>query len=209
MFTRTGILCVVSGPSGSGKTTLCRATDAVEENLHYTTSCTTRPMREGEVDGEDYFFLGEEEFERRVTAGEFLEHARVHGNLYGTLKSEVTGHLAEGRDVIMDLDVQGAALIRECRDEAIAAASIDVFIMLPSIPGLRARLDQRATEGEAELALRLKNAIAESREWHRYDYVLMSESRESDLVRFREILAVERLRSCRLTPGGDGDLFAS
>lgn len=208
MFHRTGILCVVSGPSGSGKTTLCRATEAVEENIHYTTSCTTRAPREGETDGEDYFFLGVDEFERRVAAGEFLEHALVHGNFYGTLKSEVVGHLAEGRDVIMDIDVQGAALIRACEDAAIVASRIDVFIVLPSMKEVRARLAKRGTETEEQLALRLKNAVDEMRDWDKYDYVLTSAERESDLARFRELLAVERLRTSRLTAQRDGDLLA-
>ena len=115
---RTGMLCVVSGPSGSGKTTVCRSA-AQAGPLYYTISCTTRKMRPGEVDGRDYFFLGGEEFKNRIDAGDFLEHALVHGRHYGTLKSEVIPRLAAGEDVVMDLDPQGAAQLRGCEDPAI------------------------------------------------------------------------------------------
>ena len=134
---RTGILCVVSGPSGSGKTTVCRgATQATA--LYYTTSCTTRAVRAGEVDGSDYFFLTEEEFQRRISAGQFLEHALVHGRRYGTLRSEVIPRLAAGEDVVMDLDPQGAAQLRACEDMAIRHSLIDVFILPAGIDELRA-----------------------------------------------------------------------
>ena len=140
-------LCVVSGPSGSGKTTLCRRLFRRGiPQLSYATSATTRTPREGEKDGQDYFFLSREDFESRATRGEFLEYAEVHGNLYGTLKSEVITHINAGRDVLMDIDVQGAALIRKQTDPAIAAALVDIFILLPGEEELLNRLAVRGTE---------------------------------------------------------------
>ena len=200
--TREGILCVVSGPSGCGKTTLCRNAAAVEP-VTYTVSCTTRAIRPGETDGHDYFFLTDEEFVRRIEAGDFLEHAFVHGRRYGTLKSQVLPHLAEGRDVIMDLDVQGAAQLRSCPDEAIRRALVDVFILPPSMEELKARLAGRRSESEAQLALRLDNALAEVHHWREYRYALVSRTREDDLTEFRAILAAERHRTTRLRPPAD------
>ena len=196
--TREGILCVVSGPSGSGKTTLCRNTAAVEPVV-YTISCTTRDIRSGEADGRDYFFLSEADFQQRIAAGEFLEHAIVHGRRYGTLKSQVLPHLAAGRDVIVDLDIQGAAQLRDCPDEAIRRALVDVFIHVPDLAELKARLGGRRSETPEQLALRLANAAGEMQHWHRYRYTLVSRSQEDDLREFRAILAAERHRSTRLS----------
>lgn len=199
---REGLLCVVSGPSGSGKTTLCRAATAVEP-VYYTVSCTTRPQRPGEENGRDYFFLTEDEFVQRIADSEFLEHAQVHGRRYGTLKSQVLPALSAGQDVIMDLDIQGAALLRSCQDEAIRRALVDVFIMPAGIDELRARLAGRRSESEAELDLRLRNAVAEMQHWRSYTYTIISHTREADLAAFRSILGAERHRSSRLRPGVD------
>ncbi len=202
----TGLLCVVSGPSGSGKTTLCRAACAAE-NAHYSISATTRPMRPGEVDGRDYHFLAEDEFRRRVEAGEFLEHASVFGRHYGTLKSEVLPRLALGQDVIMDLDIQGAELLRAHTDPAVRRAFLDVFLVPPSLDALRARLVGRHTDAPGIQARRLAAALREIARWREYDYTIMSDTREADLARFRTLLAAERMRSRRLPslPGYAGD----
>ena len=197
---REGILCVVSGPSGSGKTTVCRAATAVEP-VYYTVSCTTRPQRPGEENGRDYYFLTDEEFVQRIGAGEFLEHACVHGRRYGTLKSEVLPALAAGQDVILDLDIQGAAQLRDCPDEIICRALVDVFIMPSGMEELRARLAGRSSETEMELDLRLRNALAEMEHWREYQYTILSHTREADLSAFRSILSAERLRSTRLRAG--------
>ncbi len=194
---REGMLVVVSGPSGSGKTTLCRAAADVEP-VYYTTSCTTRAQRPGEAHGRDYFFLSEEEFSERVEVGDFLEHAHVHGRRYGSLKSQVLPMLAEGRDVIMDLDIQGAAQLRSCTDPTIRRALVDVFIMVDGIDELRSRLSGRRSESEDELALRLRNAMSEMEHWQSYTYTLVSQTREADLSAFRSLLCAERLRSTRL-----------
>jgi len=199
---REGILCVISGPSGSGKTTLCRAATSVEP-VYYTVSCTTRPQRPGEENGRDYFFLTEEEFVQRVTDGEFLEHALVHGRRYGTLKSEVVPALQAGQDVIMDLDIQGAAQLRGCEDPAIRRALVDIFIMPAGLDDLQARLAGRRSESESELDLRLANALAEMEHWQSYTYTLISHTREADLAALLSILHAERRRSARLHPNAD------
>jgi len=195
---RSGILCVVSGPSGSGKTTLCRRFSESDAAAAYAISATTRLPREGEVDGVDYFFLAREEFETLVARGDFLEYAEVHGNLYGTLKSEVLGHLEAGRDVLLDLDVQGAAYVRNVTDDAIREALVDIFILLPEGAELVKRLRSRGTETEEQLALRLFNAREESRHWADYSYAFVSADRETDFATFRSILTGERCRSRRL-----------
>ncbi len=192
---------MVSGPSGSGKTTLCRRFSESDDRAVYAVSATTRAPREGERDGVDYYFLTREEFERGIAEGDFLEHAEVHGRFYGTLKREVLGHLDAGRDVLMDIDVQGAALVRASADPAILESLVDIFILLPSEEELVKRLRSRATETEAELAVRLDNAQEESEHWDRYRYTVVSADRESDFARFSAILGGERCRSSRLRAG--------
>lgn len=198
---RRGILCVVSGPSGSGKTTLCRRFSESDKDAVYAISATTRKPREGEVDGVDYYFLERSEFEAGVAQGEFLEHAEVHGNLYGTLKSEVLSHIEAGRDVLLDLDVQGAAYVRAVNDPLIREAHVDIFILLPSGRELQNRLQARGTETEKQKALRLFNAHEETRHWPEYRYTFVSSDRETDFATFRSILVSERCRSSRLRNG--------
>lgn len=193
MTIRTGILLLVSGPSGSGKTTLCRRL-ADEDEAHYSISCTTRAPREGEVSGTDYHFLNHDDFTARIEAGEFLEHAEVHGNYYGTLKSEVLHHLAQGRDVVMDIDVQGAQLVRACDDCEIQNALVDLFVMPPSEEELRARLTGRATDAEEVIALRMKNSLEEMAHWPEYTYRLISATREEDYLNFKSLVLAERLK---------------
>lgn len=196
---RTGILLLVSGPSGSGKTTLCRRL-AAEGEARYSISCTTRTPRAGETHGRDYHFLAPDEFAQREAAGEFLEHAQVHGNRYGTLKSEVLAHLAAGTDIVMDIDVQGAALVRSCADPAIRAALVDLFVMPPSEAELRARLTGRGTDSDEIIALRMENSLDEMRHWPEYSFRLISGTHEEDYLRFRALLLSERLRVSRLLP---------
>jgi guanylate kinase len=193
----SALLGVVSGPSGSGKTTLCRAASAAEGG-YYSVSATTRPARPGEVDGRDYHFLGEEEFLARIEAGEFLEHADVFGRRYGTLKSEVLPHLERGQDVLMDLDVRGAGMVRCHDDPLVRRAHLDVFLVPPTLADLRARLAGRHTDAPEVQARRLAAALEEISEWSRYDYTILSGTREEDLARLRGLLAAERLRSKRL-----------
>ena len=197
MSQRTGILLVVSGPSGSGKTTLCRRL-ADEGEARYSISCTTRPPRPGEVDGRDYHFLSRGEFLDKRAAGEFLESAEVHENLYGTLRSEVTGQLEAGRDVVMDLDVQGAEQVRCCSDEIIRKAAVDLFVMPTDEEELLTRLSGRGTDSEEVIALRMKNALEEMSHWGKYTYRLLSGSQEDDFAQFKSLVVAERLRISRL-----------
>ena len=184
---------VVSGPSGSGKTTLCRKLADMGEVV-YSVSCTTRAPRPGEVHGRDYFFLSEAEFEDHIQRDEFFEHARVHNNYYGTLKTYVKQNLERGVDVVMDIDIQGAEQVRACNDELVQQCLTDVFILPPNVDALRERLANRGTEDDERLQLRLTNALTEIARWPQYRYALVSGSREHDLDRFRALLLAERLR---------------
>ena len=194
---RLGLLIVVSGPSGTGKTTLCRKVCA-EGKAVFSVSCTTRPPRPGEVDGKDYFFLTEEDFLARVDRGELFEYARVHNRWYGTLKSYVFENLRRGVDVLMDIDVQGAAQVRGCEDDLVEQCLTDIFVMPPSLGELRARLSGRGTDSTEVVELRLKNAESEMQHWRDYRYCLVSDTRESDEARFRAIIEAERMRSSLL-----------
>ena len=197
MSARSGILLVVSGPSGSGKTTLCRQL-ADSGEVRYSISCTTRPPRPGEQDGTDYHFLSKEDFFLRLEAGEFLEHAVVHGNLYGSLKSEVVAHLQAGLDVVMDIDVQGAEQVRTCPDADIRRAFVDLFVMPPSEEELHDRLSGRGTDSDEIIALRMRNALEEMSHWRLYTYQILSSTREEDYARFQALVTAERLRVSRL-----------
>jgi guanylate kinase len=202
MSHRTGILFVISAPSGGGKSTLLRKLAEMDRpDLAYSVSCTTRAPRPGEMHGRDYHFLSHEEFLRRVAAGDFLEHARVHGNHYGTLRATVQEALDAGHDMLMDVDIQGAAQIRANADFRMRAALVDVFLMPPSMAELERRLRTRATETAEQLALRLKNAEAEMAEWRGYQYVIISGTAQEDFDNFRAILQAERMRSSRLALG--------
>ena len=197
-MSRTGILLLVSGPSGSGKSTLCRRL-ADEREADFSISCTTRSPREGEEHGREYYFLSREEFIGRVEKGGLIEHAEVHGNFYGTLRSEVLDRLTKGRDVVMDIDVQGASQVRACEDPAIRRALVDLFVMPPSEQELAARLTGRGTDSEEVIALRLRNAIEEISHWSDYRYRLVSATREEDYTRFKALLISERMRVSRFS----------
>jgi len=196
-FRRLGILFVVSAPSGAGKSTLVNAVRQTPDFV-YSVSCTTRPPRPGETDGEDYHFITIEEFDRRRLGGEFLEHAQVHGNYYGTLRSTVAGHLQSGVDVLIDIDVQGARQIRDDPSPEIRASIADIFIMPPSLDELRRRLTKRGTETAAQIEIRLQNADAEMEVWRDYRYTIISGSVEEDLEKFRHIMRAERYLSRRM-----------
>ncbi len=194
---RTGIFYVLSAPSGAGKSTLCEALRQTPD-LIYATSCTTRSPRAGEKDGEDYHFLTVEEFTDRAARGEFLESATVHGHHYGTPRAAVVEALRAGIDVLVDIDTEGAASIRNCGDPFIADALADVFIMPPNLAELRRRLEKRGTESEEQIAVRLANAAAEMERWREYRYTIISGSMEEDLQKFRAIMRAERYLSRRL-----------
>ena len=196
-FSRAGILFVVSAPSGTGKTTLC-ANVRQTPDLVYSVSCTTRSIRKGEKDGMDYYFLPREEFEKRVKAGEMLEHADAYGQYYGTPKGPILEHLAAGRDVLLDIDVQGARQIRESQDPKIRASLADIFIMPPDLEELRRRLEGRGTETAKQIEKRIQAADSEMADWKSYRYTILSSSMEEDLIKFRAIIRAERYLSRRL-----------
>ena len=197
VFRRQGILFVISAPSGTGKTTLCENLRATPDFI-YSVSCTTRPPRAGEFDGVDYHFLKKEDFQRRIENGEMLEYALVHGNYYGTLKSTVKEALDHGTDVLLDIDVQGAATIRKTDDAMLRASLVDVFIMPPTIEELEKRLRKRGTETEEQVQQRLSTGREESKLWRLYKYTILSGSMEEDLQKFRAIMRAERYLSRRL-----------
>ena len=196
-FTRKGILFVVSAPSGAGKTTLCDALRQTPDFV-YSVSCTTRPPRTGEIDGADYHFLSEPDFMARVKAGEFLEHAKVHEHYYGTLRKPIVTNLQNGVDVLIDVDIQGAAAIRAFDDQTIRQALCDVFIMPPDLDELRRRLTKRGTEATDQIELRIATAAREMALWRDYRYTIISKSMEQDLQKFRHIMGAERYLSRRL-----------
>ncbi|MDQ6861535.1 MAG: guanylate kinase [Verrucomicrobiota bacterium] len=196
-FTRTGILFVVSAPSGAGKTTLCNALRQSPDFV-YSVSCTTRPQRAGEIEGEDYYFVSEPEFLAKIEARDFLEYARVHEHFYGTQRKPICANLADGVDVLIDVDTQGAASIREYDDEFVRRALCDVFIMPPDLDELRRRLTKRGTERPEQIELRLNNAAREMELWRDYRYTIISRSMEEDLLKFRHIMGAERYLSRRL-----------
>ena len=192
MSARTGILLVVSGPSGSGKTTLCRKL-AESGEVHYSISCTTRAPRPGEENGRDYHFLTREEFLRRRAAGEFAESAEVHGNLYGTLRSEIARGLARGQHVVMDIDVQGARQMREAFPRVVT-----VFVLPPSGEVLLDRLRARKTESPEELVARLHSALLELRAVDEYEYIVVNDDLEHAVERVEAILDAEVVRRERV-----------
>ena len=196
-FTRTGILFVLSAPSGAGKTTLCDALRQTPDFV-YSVSCTTRAPRAGEIEGDDYYFLTEDDFLARVKAGEFLEHANVHGRYYGTTRQPLITNLQNGVDVLIDVDIQGAASIRAFDDSTIQQALCDVFIMPPDLDELRRRLTKRGTETSEQIETRIVTAAREMELWRDYRYTIISRSMEEDLLKFRQIMGAERYLSRRL-----------
>lgn len=188
---------MISAPSGAGKTTLCDALRQTADFI-YSVSCTTRPPRPNETDGEDYRFISEDEFRARADRDAFLEHARVHDHLYGTLAEPVITNLRNGIDVLIDIDTQGAETIRKCADEFVRKSLCDVFIMPPDLDELRRRLMKRGSETPEQIELRLKNAASEMKLWRNYRYTIISKSMEEDLLKFRHIIGAERYLSRRL-----------
>lgn len=198
-FGRHGILFLISAPSGAGKTTLVQALRETAR-FFYSVSCTTRAPRPGEIDGEHYRFLSAADFHAQIDAGEFLEHAKVHQDLYGTLRRPVLTNLNNGADVLIDIDTQGAATIRNSDDPIIRQALADIFIMPPDVEELRRRLMKRGTETPQQIESRLATAIQEMELWRDYRYTIVSGSVEEDLENVRHIMSAETFSSRRLTP---------
>lgn len=199
-FQPSPVLVLISAPSGAGKTTVTRRLLASTPGMERVVTCTTRPPRGGERDGVDYHFLGRPEFENRVAAGEFLEHAEVYGNRYGTLKASVLNRLEAGVDVVLSVDVQGAESIRAVASEDVAMgrALVSVFIMPPSIEELERRLRGRNEDSDAVVARRLALAREEMEHWRHFQYLLVSGTMDEDLMAMQRILAAERMRTQRV-----------
>jgi guanylate kinase len=187
---RRGLMLVLSSPSGAGKTTISRLLLESDPQLRMSVSATTRPRRPGEKDGRDYFFVSQEDFEHMARTGAFLEHATVFGKRYGTPRAAVEQALAEGRDVLFDIDWQGTQqLVEAARDDLVS-----VFILPPSVTELDRRLRQRAQDPEEVVTQRMAEAAAEMSHWAEYDYVIVNRDVEESLSQVKAILAAERLK---------------
>ena len=184
---------IISAPSGAGKTTIIRR--LMDENplLAFSVSTTTRKKREGEVEGESYYYTDHETFQRMIDAGEFVEWAKVHTNFYGTTKKEVDSIRADGKIPVFDVDVQGARNLRDKIDDAVL-----ILILPPSVDSLVERLRHRNTESEEELAIRIDNAIRELREYRNYDYFVINDRLEEAIADTRSVIRAELLRRDRM-----------
>lgn len=189
------LMVVLTAPSGTGKTTVARRLLAEEPSLRFSVSHTTRPIRSGEVEGEDYFYVDDATFDRMVEEGAFYEWARVHAHRYGTSKAEVARLQGRGFDALFDIDPQGGLQVMAACPEAVT-----IFMVPPSWVELERRLRGRGTDAEAQVELRLRNARIEVRDAARYDYLVANEDVEGSVATLRAILAAERVRTSRRRP---------
>ncbi len=192
-FKRRGLLLILSSPSGAGKSTISRKLLAADRNLEMSVSVTTRPIRPGEVDGRDYHFVDLARFKDMVAAGEFLEWAHVFGQRYGTPRAPVEAMLAQGRDVLFDIDWQGAQQLYQLA----GADVVRVFILPPSMDELERRLRGRGTDSDEVIDARMSRAAAEIGHWDGYDYVLVNDDAEACFQKVQTILDAERLKRSR------------
>ena len=190
-----GFLLVVSGPSGAGKGTLIQRLMQARPNCRFSVSATTRALRGEEHDGQEYWFLAREEFVARREAGGFIESAEVHGQFYGTLKSEVDDQLRAGRVVVLDIDVQGAAQVRVKRPDAVS-----VFVAPPSLEVLRQRLTNPTTGARDNVELRIHNATIEIPQYAHYNYVIVNDQLDEAVAQLIAVHDAERRRVSRITP---------
>ncbi|SFB26712.1 guanylate kinase [Clostridium frigidicarnis] len=192
MFTKKGILIVISGPSGAGKGTICKEL-LKKHNLHLSISATTRTPREGEVHGENYFFLSREEFLNKVEENDFIEYAEVYGNLYGTPKSGVQQMLDDGKDVILEIDIQGALKVKDNVSDGVF-----IFILPPSMEELKQRIIKRGSETPESLMTRFKSAYQEINYVSKYNYAVVNDTVESAVEKIESILVAEKCRVDRM-----------
>ena len=194
MTSRRGTLIVVSAPSGAGKTTLCREVRMRLQDLAYSVSYTTRPPRPGEVDGADFHFVTESAFRELRETGGFAEWAQVHGNLYGTHAATIERALDEGRDILLDIDTQGARQLRARYREAVL-----IFIIAPSMAELEQRLRERRSDGEGEIKRRMDRAREEIQLWRQYDYLIVNRDVKDAVEQLAAVIQAERCRTTRLS----------
>ena len=187
---RTGMILILSGPSGSGKSSIYKAAIGELGGIEFSVSCTTRQPRPGEVDGRDYYFITREKFDSLVAEDAFAEHAEVHGNCYGTLKSELLDRVRRGIDVLLDIDVQGAAQLRAlCSDSSEFCQACEfIFIMPPSFEELERRLRARGTETEESILRRLANAKGEMEHAHEYDHIIVNDDLARAAQEFTDLI---------------------
>jgi guanylate kinase len=190
---RRGLMVVISSPSGAGKSTISRNLLETDRNLSLSVSVTTRAKRGSEIEGIHYHFKSQREFELMRDGDALLEWAAVHGNYYGTPRAEVEKAMAEGRDMLFDIDWQGAQQLQE----KMRGDVVSIFILPPSIAELRARLHRRAEDSEEVISTRLANAKAEIEHWHEYDYVVVNDDLERAFGAVKAIVEAERLRRDR------------
>ena len=191
-FQRRGLLYVLSSPSGAGKSTISRMLLASDDGVALSVSATTRPIRPGEVDGRDYHFVSDAQFDEMVAKSEFLEWAHVFGHRYGTLKREVVRTIEEGRDVLLDIDWQGTQQLKQVDPDIVR-----VFILPPSMTELERRLRARGTDSDEVIKRRMDRAAAEISHWAEYDYVLINNDAEKCRELVHNILKAERLKATR------------
>lgn len=194
---RRGLMFVLSSPSGAGKSTLARLLLSEDKDLENSVSVTTRARRPSEVEGRHYHFIDRETFDRMREHGELLESAEVHGNCYGTPRAPVERALARGRDVLFDIDWQGTEQLSA--NSEIRPDLVRVFVLPPSFPELKARLERRAEDSPDVIRRRLENARVEIAKWGQYDYVIVNEDLDSSFPIVRSILTAERIRRERVT----------
>ncbi len=204
---KPGVLILMSGPSGAGKSTICTPLLEAEDKLNFSVSCTTRSPRDGEIDGTHYHFIDKATFEEKIKIGDFLEWAEVHGNYYGTLKSEVEEKILAGNDVLLDIDVQGAMQIKRMLSEqkekepskfSLFDSIIYVFVTPPSFEELKQRLESRGTETAESLQKRLANAQAEMDQQLDYDFLIVNDDLEKAKADLKSILNAARCRTSLL-----------
>ena len=190
---RRGLCLVLSSPSGAGKTTLSKRILSADGNLQMSVSATTRPMRDGEVDGKDYHFIDHAAFEADIAKGAFLEHARVFDNIYGSPRGPVEKWVSDGRDVLFDVDWQGAQQLRQAMGDDL----VSVFILPPSMAALTARLEGRGKDSAEVVARRMAKAAGEISHWAEYDYVIVNQDLDAAEAALKSILTAERHRRSR------------
>ena len=189
-----GVLVILSSPSGAGKTSIARALVEENKNFLFSVSATTRKSRPGEVNGREYHFLTVDEFREKINAGQFLEHAKVFGNLYGTPLEPVMGSINDGKDLIFDVDWQGG---KQIRSSSLNKFVISIFILPPSIKALQERLMKRAQDSSETVKDRMTKSIGEIMHWKEYDYVIVNNNFEQTLHEVKSIITSEKLRRVR------------
>ena len=189
-----GILVILSSPSGAGKTSIARALVEGNENFLFSVSATTRKSRPGELNGREYHFLTVDEFRQKINDGQFLEHAKVFGNLYGTPLQAVRDSISQGKDLIFDVDWQGG---KQIRNSSLSKFVISIFILPPSIKELHERLMKRAQDSSDIVKDRMRKSIDEIMHWKEYDYVIVNRDFDKTLNEVKSIIVSEKLRRFR------------